>query len=338
MDGRTRVALQVKAGVRPVLEDVDYLRMTLGCSNVIVLTPKVETRMRYGYLGAIPLQLSFELAAYEFVATFPRSGFPESEGAVITVKKKAPGGRCDATDHLQNSLCEYLSQKVICESETRIHPTFRHTVPFIRELLAETLGDDYEIGNTEDSQEKGEMNDTDTVKSDDDGHVEDKMDEDTRFYTCMKCRLVLFDSTQLVEHAPAAKDVARRGLMNPCTSYFIEDAPEWLPTEDLGGGGNGGKLMCPQCDAKVGQWSWSGGQCSCGSWVVPNFQFTKTKIDEKFMYVRPLGSAIHNTFLNTGDINTPSPVSMSDAVKDGDGDGDGCEVGACNASADDMIR
>lgn len=43
----------------------------------------------------------------------------------------------------------------------------------------------------------------------------------------------------------------------------------------------GGKINCIKCNSKIGQWSWTGLQCSCGAWVVPAFQITKTKVDLK---------------------------------------------------------
>ena len=44
---------------------------------------------------------------------------------------------------------------------------------------------------------------------------------------------------------------------------------------------NEGKLNCPHCRAKLGSFTWSGEQCSCGRWVTPAFMFNKSKVDEK---------------------------------------------------------
>src|SRR5690554_6802729 len=55
-----------------------------------------------------------------------------------------------------------------------------------------------------------------------------------------------------------------------CQSYFIEPV-EWI--QDLHG--LEGKISCPKCDSKLGTFKWSGGQCSCGSWVTPAFMMHK---------------------------------------------------------------
>jgi hypothetical protein len=47
MDGASRLKLQEKKGIRPIIEDIDNCRILLGFSNVTVHTPKVETRLRY---------------------------------------------------------------------------------------------------------------------------------------------------------------------------------------------------------------------------------------------------------------------------------------------------
>jgi dual specificity phosphatase 12 len=43
-----------------------------------------------------------------------------------------------------------------------------------------------------------------------------------------------------------------------------------------------GKLACPKCSCKVGQWNWSGAQCSCGSWVTPAIQVPLSRVDKIF--------------------------------------------------------
>ena len=41
-----------------------------------------------------------------------------------------------------------------------------------------------------------------------------------------------------------------------------------------------GKLACPKCTVRLGSYTWSGMQCSCGAWVAPAFQVVKSKVDE----------------------------------------------------------
>jgi dual specificity phosphatase 12 len=59
-----------------------------------------------------------------------------------------------------------------------------------------------------------------------------------------------------------------------CSSHFVEP-PAWCPGEGEG------KLACPKCAARVGSYAWHGTPCSCGTWVVPAFQLTKSRVDER---------------------------------------------------------
>jgi len=40
-----------------------------------------------------------------------------------------------------------------------------------------------------------------------------------------------------------------------------------------------GKLQCVKCEARLGNFNWSGMQCSCGAWVTPAFQLHKSRMD-----------------------------------------------------------
>ena len=62
-----------------------------------------------------------------------------------------------------------------------------------------------------------------------------------------------------------------------CSSYFVD--PDELEVGAFTD--NEGKLSCPHCQSKLGSFTWSGNQCSCGQWVVPAFSFSKRKVDEK---------------------------------------------------------
>jgi hypothetical protein len=44
-----------------------------------------------------------------------------------------------------------------------------------------------------------------------------------------------------------------------------------------------GKLQCVKCEARLGNFNWSGMQCSCGAWVTPAFQLHKSRMDAAFL-------------------------------------------------------
>lgn len=73
-----------------------------------------------------------------------------------------------------------------------------------------------------------------------------------------------------------------------CSSYFVEPM-DWMrqtlhPDGNTGGensyGPLDGKISCPRCDSKLGNYSWAGLQCSCGAWITPAFSLHKSKVDE----------------------------------------------------------
>lgn len=103
-------------------------------------------------------------------------------------------------------------------------------------------------------------------------------DESTNLFEfkCRMCRGILFTSNDLTQHTAGENDLKKRGYRaDGCSSYFLTTSPTWFtPSEDVTG-----KLCCVKCDAKLGQWSWSGNQCSCGAWITPAFQFNKSKVD-----------------------------------------------------------
>lgn len=111
-------------------------------------------------------------------------------------------------------------------------------------------------------------------------------------YTCRKCRAVLFTDVALSAHTMPANGGGRfahkyikhaeggRKVNTACSSLFVE--PLLLSAEsgvDYPAGE--GPLACTKCGTRYGNYVWSGEQCSCGEWIVPAFQVTKSKVDER---------------------------------------------------------
>lgn len=133
---------------------------------------------------------------------------------------------------------------------------------------------------------------------------------------CKKCRRVLVDKDNIIEHEPgkgqqafsyhkrdsslhisetAVNDqgevntaatvntslnpllASLASTMNNCSSYFIEPM-EWI--EGLDQWNIEGRLDCPRCHTKLGSYCWSGAQCSCGRWVTPAFMLHRKQVDE----------------------------------------------------------
>ena len=106
------------------------------------------------------------------------------------------------------------------------------------------------------------------------------------WFKCKKCRAPLFTAAMLDIHEPGAGQAAfkprkreARVVPDGCTSHFLlsdaieGDAGSRLTSIE-------GKLGCPKCTTRIGNFDWSGMQCSCGTWVTPAVQVIKSKVDE----------------------------------------------------------
>ena len=119
--------------------------------------------------------------------------------------------------------------------------------------------------------------------------------------SCRKCRRLLARGANAMPHAPGetadARDWrARRKRENLgvggrdatyvlsaagsnadlCRNIFLEPLAWMKGVEE---GPTEGKLCCPKCDAKLGQFSWVGVRCGCGAWVAPAFYVQSAKVD-----------------------------------------------------------
>ncbi|CAK4666469.1 hypothetical protein LEN26_010132 [Aphanomyces euteiches] len=105
-------------------------------------------------------------------------------------------------------------------------------------------------------------------------------------YVCRMCRTKLFTSDDLMEHEPQKHQISTRkklkegkiGIVD-CNSFFLAETKEWMDEAHLAEG----KLFCPvaKCNSRFGSFDWSGSQCSCGTWVTPSIQITKSRVDPK---------------------------------------------------------
>lgn len=98
-------------------------------------------------------------------------------------------------------------------------------------------------------------------------------------FACRMCRAELFKSTDFETHTSAAakrfeKRAPQREPQLACSSYFLTPAP-WMGEMNE----QNGKLYCPKCQCKLGEYTWSGSQCSCGRFVTPGFRIPKSNVD-----------------------------------------------------------
>lgn len=242
--GELLIEKQRESGVRPILDALDSLRMTLGSEAVLNMTPKAEVRMRSGSQAQIPLKAQVNLDINDMTIvmsiTFCK-GYPDEALEIEFIENES----------LSTEKFNFIQENVNNYSHLPRggkYPTILDVVNYCKSLIV--------ISEDESPTSSGLNVGCDTV--DYSG-------------TCRLCRAHLFDSNDLTEHS---KDSSRR-----CTSTFLSNQPSWL----LSDGSLEGKLYCPKCNSRVGQWSWIGGKCSCGDWFAPAFQFTTSKIDKKIV-------------------------------------------------------
>ncbi|KAL1224794.1 putative inactive dual specificity protein phosphatase-like [Cardamine amara subsp. amara] len=103
-------------------------------------------------------------------------------------------------------------------------------------------------------------------------------------YRCKKCRRIIAIEENVVPHEPgkgeecfAWKKRSGNSERVQCSSIFVEPM-KWMQT--IHDGLVEEKLLCLGCKGRLGYFNWAGMQCSCGAWVNPAFQLSKSRIDE----------------------------------------------------------
>jgi len=101
------------------------------------------------------------------------------------------------------------------------------------------------------------------------------------YYTCRRCRQVLFTDIHLDHASPVCTQNDVHYLKPP------PDVSEWIcvvTDAAISKGESGGKLVCPdvRCTAKLGTFDWVGRVCKgCGEWIAPLFQISRSAVDRK---------------------------------------------------------
>ena len=283
MNGVQRVALQAQSGVRPVIEDLDELAMTLGFDNVVVKTPRAEVKLRSGVWAQIPLIIECIIQETDYrVVIFFNKGYPGVKPSLYVLRTEDKSCEFNSTINCfepPKSFVEGRTNELNDFLEEIFDDHSRYMVKLIQYARSVwSRGDDVQEVTIESA---GEM---DTLL------IEEGVERDTVVsegkklvsYRCRNCRLHLFTSDQIESHGQKEVDdsntdsISSKGMKRKeCKSLYLSEAPDWLSLESEG------KVLCPnlKCQSKLGCWSWTGSPCSCGIWQCPNFQFTPSKID-----------------------------------------------------------
>ncbi|CAL0332852.1 unnamed protein product [Lupinus luteus] len=161
-----------------------------------------------------------------------------------------------------------------------------YSTPIYRRFRLKILGDHFSVSGIDSSKLGADPGMPVQISSD----VEEatKVENKRRLtYRCKKCRRVVALQENVVYHTPGEGETSfeyKRRSGNPfdnsneseCSSVFIEPL-RWMKAVEEGE--LEGKLLCAQCDARLGYFNWTGIQCSCGSWITPAFQLHKGRVD-----------------------------------------------------------
>ncbi|KAL5811992.1 hypothetical protein ACOSQ3_026942 [Xanthoceras sorbifolium] len=163
-----------------------------------------------------------------------------------------------------------------------------HTSTIYKRFRLKVLGDSYNRGEKIDSSKFGAdpglpLEISSGVEVSPNGR-----DNGNPAYRCKKCRRVVALQENVVEHIPGEGETAfewhkrrsgnrfNKSDESECSSIFVEPL-RWMTAVEEGA--LEGKLLCAQCEARLGYFNWSGIQCSCGSWITPAFQLHKSRVD-----------------------------------------------------------
>lgn len=109
------------------------------------------------------------------------------------------------------------------------------------------------------------------------------MSESIEVYLCPSCRTALFTADNRLHHEVSDKpsnfkDEIYSSTRKTCTQICI-DYMKWMG-EEAAGENMSGKIYCPKCSAKLGNFNLYGSQCTCGTWVAPSFFISENRIDK----------------------------------------------------------
>lgn len=271
MNGIERLALQRKAGTRPIVEDIDLLLVHLGMENVTVMTPKVEVKLRSGEWGQIPIQLECSIipSQYRINITFIE-GYPDIIPLLFVLSEEHVSPAYNASlrgfapcEEYAESLTEQIrefSRELVGEQHLALQIVKRAKML----ILGEGGGEETKSSLSSKYLDNAVVSElvVDELES------QEELQSELIVYRCRYCRTELFTSETTEVHD-------RLNSSQPCQNVFLSESPSWLSLESEG------KILClnEKCRAKLGSWSWSGFNCSCGTWVAPSFQFSRGKVD-----------------------------------------------------------
>jgi hypothetical protein len=303
MDGPSRVRLQKRSEIREIVSDIDQLKLAYSMSAIEILTPRAEVMLRLGNKSKICLKLCYhQLLAtpkYSITLQYPMN-YPYEPLEVLEIKYTENAmidkedGHEDGHVKIEEQMNEENLQKIqhlgqdYANSHTGDDGYSVNLISYLNSLLQTS------------QRQQQNRDEADVLAPPISSPSQEDLPEP---FKCRSCRQILFYSCH-IQHNPihltstSSAPSSTKTSSKACTSIFLQElsfsdnteedlyakSVQWIQelfTSPASSDGNGisGKITCPSCQAKLGSWSWSDAQCSCGKWFVPSLQFTVTKVD-----------------------------------------------------------
>lgn len=253
MNGRERVVLQRRAGVRDLIEEIDYLKLIVGVGNVSVLTPKAETTLRKGEKAKIPLVLTCTISS---VGVDVNLVFPVDYPAVpFEIQELSYSPIYQYTEESRAKVHE-LASSLSCRDEMGIASS-ADFIQYLKQLpeFGVPVSNDGTLQTDNPTRACSMGSDPNPFMEDPILQQLEAEDITYRIFACRMCRKPLFTDFDLDEH----------NKNKACQTLFLRD-PALSAAKRAE---PGGKISCPVCNAKLGAWNWLGTQCSCKRYDIP---------------------------------------------------------------------
>jgi hypothetical protein len=219
----------------------------------------------------------------------------------------------------------YLPFTVLLRSATAYNEIFDLLKPFDATLSSiafnsSSINNDNAVQATDDTTIPTEEKSSNNEISDNNNNSDNKaeLSAATHQFACFKCRKIIFTNNDIIPHEALTsnsnhtfakkKPAASNAFALDCSSYFIDNQStiETLGPYDS----SDGKLICKKCNSRLGSYTWAGVQCSCGQWITPAFQITKSRIDQKPI----LHNAARPNIIKAN--NPPTAAAINPSVQD----------------------
>jgi hypothetical protein len=308
MDGKQRILLQERNGVRFTVQDIDALGMHLGYSKTKVLTPFAEERLRSGYVPQKNIRILCEIDdvrdGVKVVLCFP-TGYPTSGRIRFELSgfgEKDSSLYADVSQRLEHFIDDTLLEMNASDSPGASGYAIKlvnHLISVARTIPGSSGEHIFNLETfdiEEDEEEEGDEGggqDGDEDDGEGEGEAEGGENEDDELerdqmayvYSCRKCSTVLFTSAHIDPHTRADGSICECDDVIQLLAPPL--GPDWLNGKAISMADAQGRLNCPAgaaggggCGNKIGMMSWAGAKCnSCFEWVCPSFQVSSSKVD-----------------------------------------------------------